>query len=153
MRVDEHRNPRLLLVEDNPADVRLAQEAVKQAALPVELVVVEDGEQALEFLNARGAFAGVDPPDLVLLDLNLPGIDGREVLEIVKSDDSLRHLPVVVMTTSESEEDVRVCYGLHANGYVPKPIGLDAVCDALRAIHDFWFSTARLPGRLAPTRR
>ena len=135
---------RVLLVEDNPADARLAVEAVKETDLPIDLVLVEDGEQALEFLYARGEFEGVEPPDLVLLDLNLPGIDGREVLEAVKSDATMRHLPIIVMTTSQSEEDIRTCYGLHANGYVPKPIGVADVGRALRAIHDFWFSTARL---------
>lgn len=152
MRMAEHRPARILLVEDNPADARLAVEALKQANLPVELSIVEDGEEALEFLNARGAFLGVEAPDLVLLDLNLPGIDGREVLETAKSDEALRHIPIIVMTTSESEEDIRVCYALHANGYVPKPIGVDEVCRALESIYDFWFSTARLANGLVPVR-
>lgn len=145
MRMPEHRTARVLLVEDNPADARLAVEALKQTALPVELTVVEDGEQALEYLHARGVYADALMPDLVLLDLNLPGIDGREVLETVKADDELRKVPVLIMTTSDSDADIHACYALHANGYVPKPIGVNEISRALEAIYDFWFNTARLP--------
>lgn len=150
MRMPEHRTARVLLVEDNPADARLAVEALKQASLPVELTVVEDGEQALEYLHARGDFTSAVLPDLVLLDLNLPGIDGREVLETVKADEELRKVPVLVMTTSDSDADIDACYALHANGYVPKPIGIDEISRALEAIYDFWFNTARLPSGFSP---
>ncbi len=141
---------RILLVEDNPADARLVQEALKRADVPVELVIVEDGEQALEFLHARGDYVHAEPPDLVLLDLNLPGIDGRQVLEAVKSDETLRQIPVIVMTTSESDDDIWTCYDLHANGYVTKPTGVGNLSVVIKAIHEFWFEVARLPSRSSP---
>ena len=136
----------VLLVEDNPADARLAIEAVKQAEIPLEFSVVDCGEDALSFLRQEGDYVGAALPDMILLDLNLPGKDGAEVLREVKSDPDLKHLPVIIMTTSESDADVRRCYGLHANGYVTKPLGLTNLGRALQALYDFWYQVARLPG-------
>jgi len=138
---------RILLVEDNPADARLVVEALKDIDWPIELSIVEDGDQALEYLNSRGAFVGAATPDLVLLDLNLPGIDGFEVLEAAKADSALRHIPILVMSTSASDDDVRQCYGLQANGYISKPVGVQSVRKALQATFDFWLATVRLPER------
>lgn len=139
--------PRVLLVEDNPADARLVVEALKDLDWPIDLSIVGNGDEALEFLNARGAFAGVATPDLVLLDLNLPGIDGFDVLEATKTDPDIRHIPILVMSTSSSDDDVRQSYRLQANGYISKPLGLTGVRNALETIFRFWFETARLPSR------
>jgi chemotaxis family two-component system response regulator Rcp1 len=131
--------PRLLLVEDNAGDVRLAMEALKDAAWEVELEVASDGDKALELL--RGGVR----PDLVLLDLNLPRRDGREVLEIVKADPELRSIPIIVLTTSNSPHDINACYERHANCYVVKPLDLDAFTALMKAIEAFWIGVVRLP--------
>lgn len=135
----------LLMVEDNPADVRLALEALKYAEAPGMLSVVEDGVEALAFLRKEGAYAGVPRPDLILLDLNLPRKDGREVLAEVKSDQELRRIPVIILTTSQAEEDVLAAYNLCANCYVTKPIDLDRFIEVMRFIGEFWMETATLP--------
>lgn len=135
----------ILLVEDNPGDVRLTREALKDAKVANNLNVVSDGEQALDYLNRRGRFADATRPDLVLLDLNLPKVDGREVLASIKADSDLRRIPVVVLTTSSAEEDILRSYDLHANCYVTKPVEFDSFLKIVESIDDFWLSIVRLP--------
>ncbi|MCW3001996.1 MAG: response regulator [Conexibacter sp.] len=135
----------VLLVEDDAGDVLLIQEAFADNKLLNNLNIVNDGEQALAYLRGEGEYAGAPRPDLVLLDLNLPRKDGREVLEEVKTDESLRTIPVVVLTTSEAEEDVLRSYQLHANAYVPKPVDFDRFVAIVRQIDDFFVSVVRLP--------
>ena len=135
----------ILLVEDNPGDARLAQEALKESKVHNNLHHVSDGVEAMAFLRRRERFAGVPPPDLILLDLNLPRKDGREVLAEVKADPNLRSVPVVVLTTSEAERDLIKSYDLHANAYVVKPIDLDRFIEIVQAIEHFWFSVVKLP--------
>jgi chemotaxis family two-component system response regulator Rcp1 len=135
----------ILLVEDNPADVRLTQEALKEAKVRNNLHVVEDGVAAMEFLQRQGEYAKVARPDLILLDLNLPKKDGREVLEEIKQDSSLKRIPVVVLTTSQAEEDILKTYDLHANCYVTKPVDLDQFITIVRSIEDFWLTIVKLP--------
>ena len=126
----------ILLVEDDPGDVFMTREALRESKVMNGLHVVSDGEEAMRFLRREGAHAGAPRPDLILLDLNLPRMDGREVLEAVKGDDALRRIPVVVLTTSEAEEDVLRSYDLHANAYVTKPVDFDKFVDVVR--HDWW---------------
>ncbi|MBI2361796.1 MAG: response regulator [Elusimicrobia bacterium] len=135
----------VLLVEDDPGDVRLTQEALKSAKLMVRMEVVSDGEQALGYLRGTGAYAGAVRPDLVLLDLNLPRVDGREVLAAVKSDPGLRAIPIVVLTTSSAEADILKAYGLGGNCYITKPIGFDEFRRIVRGIEEFWFEVGKLP--------
>lgn len=135
----------LLLVEDNPGDVRLTREALAEGKVLTTLHVVEDGEQALAFLRREGRFAQAPRPDLVLLDLNLPRMDGREVLERIKADPSLRQIPVVVLTSSRAEEDVARTYDLHANCFIRKPVDLDQFLHVVRSVEDFWFTVVKLP--------
>jgi chemotaxis family two-component system response regulator Rcp1 len=135
----------ILLVEDNPGDVRLTKEALKEAKVGNNLHVAEDGVEAMRFLRRDGEFATVPRPDLILLDLNLPKKDGREVLEEIKADDTLKTIPVVVLTTSHAEEDVVRSYNLHANCYVTKPVDLDQFIRIVRSIEDFWLTIVRLP--------
>lgn len=137
----------ILLVEDNPGDVRLTKEALKDATMKSNVHVVTDGEEAMSFLNQEGDFAEVPRPDLILLDLNLPRKDGREVLEEIKADDRLKMIPVVVLTTSEAEQDIARVYELHANCYITKPVDLDRFMDVIRTIEEFWFRVVRLPPR------
>jgi chemotaxis family two-component system response regulator Rcp1 len=138
----------ILLVEDNPADVRLTQEALKEAAhARTRLHVAGDGVEALEFLHRQGSFAGAPRPDLVLLDLNLPRVDGRQVLAEVKGDPDLRRIPVVVLTTSPSEDDILHAYDQHVNSYIRKPVDLDQFLHVLRAIDDYWLGSVSLPPR------
>ncbi len=135
----------ILLVEDSPADVRLTREALKEAKVLNTLHVVQDGIAALAFLRREGQFAGSPRPDLILLDLNLPKKDGREVLAEIKQDESLRTVPVVVLTTSKAEEDVVRTYKLHANAYVTKPVDLNRFLQVVRTIEDFWLAVVTLP--------
>ena len=137
----------LLLVEDDPGDVLMTTEALEDSKLLVRLHVARDGEEAIAMLRGEGEHAGTPRPDLILLDLNLPRLDGREVLAIVKNDPELRRIPVVVLTTSESEEDVLRSYDLHANAYVTKPVDFEAFCGAIRQIDDFFLTVVRLPPR------
>jgi len=137
----------VLLVEDDPGDVLMTREAFKDYKIANELTVVSNGEDAIAFLRREGAYANAPTPDLVLLDLNLPRRDGREVLREVKGDESLRRIPVVVLTTSDAEEDVLSSYDLHANAYVRKPVDFEQFVAAVRAIDDFFISVVRLPGR------
>ena len=135
----------ILLVEDNPGDARLAAEALKENKVRNNLYHVKDGVEAMEFLFRQGEYAGAPLPDLILLDLNLPRKDGREVLEDIKDDSELRLIPVVVLTTSAAERDLVRTYGLHANAYVIKPIDLDKFIEVVRAIESFWFTIVKLP--------
>ena len=136
----------VLLVEDDPGDVLLTREAFEHNKVRNKLHVVHDGEQALAFLRQEGDYAGVPRPDLILLDLNLPRKDGREVLEEIKNDPELRAIPVVVLTTSEAEEDILRSYRLHANAYVSKPVDFDQFIRVVRQIDDFFVTVVKLPG-------
>jgi len=135
----------ILLVEDSPGDVRLTRECFKDAKIRVNLHVAGNGEEAIEFLNRSAADGHTPLPDLVLLDLNLPGMDGREVLAIIKSDERFKRVPVVVLTISKSEEDVLRSYDLHANCYIVKPIDFGQFVNVIRSIEDFWLTVVRLP--------
>ena len=135
----------ILLVEDNPGDVRLTQEALKSDSLWSTLRVVRDGVEATAYLRREGEFRGAVRPDLILLDLNLPRKDGREVLAEIKADDDLKLIPVVVLTTSQAEEDILRAYGSHANCYITKPVELAKFMTVLKSIEHFWFAIVRLP--------
>jgi len=137
----------VLLVEDDPGDELMTREAFEQNKIGNTLHVVRDGEEALDFLYRRGRHADAPRPDLVLLDLNLPKYDGRQVLTQIKSDPDLAEIPVVVLTTSSAEEDVLRSYRLHANAYVTKPVDLDQFLGAVRQIDEFFVQVVRLPGR------
>jgi chemotaxis family two-component system response regulator Rcp1 len=136
----------ILLVEDSPTDVLLAREALEDSKLLNQLHVVSDGVQAMAFLRREEGYQGVPRPDLVLLDLNLPRKDGREVLAEMKADDRLKLIPVVVLTTSKSEADVMRAYGLHANCYIVKPVNFERFAEVVRVIESFWFTIVTLPG-------
>jgi CheY-like chemotaxis protein len=135
----------VLMVEDDPGDVQLTREGLKGSKLAIDLRVVGDGEGALAFLKRQPPYADAPRPDLILLDLNLPKIDGREVLQIVKSDPALRTIPIVVVTTSEADSDIQNSYGLGANCYVTKPVGLDQFLKVVHSIEDFWMTVVKLP--------
>ncbi|CAL9668610.1 Response regulator rcp1 [Streptomyces sp. enrichment culture] len=137
----------VLLVEDDPGDELMTREAFEDNKIGNTLHVVRDGEEALDFLYRRGDHTEAPRPDLILLDLNLPKYDGRQVLERIKSDPDLAHIPVVVLTTSAAEEDILRSYKLHANAYVTKPVDLDQFIAAVRQIDDFFVQVVRLPGR------
>lgn len=138
----------ILLVEDDPGDVLITREALATAKILHSLAIVDDGEAAVAYLRQEGDYAGVPRPDLVFLDLNLPRLDGREVLALVKSDEVLRRIPIVVLTTSNAEEDVLRSYDLHANVYVTKPVDIDAFMDVVRQIDEFFLTVVRLPSRV-----
>lgn len=143
-----HARPiEILLVEDNPADVRLTIEAMRESRVLNSLYVVNDGVEAMEFLHRQGRFETAPRPDLVLLDLNLPRKDGREVLAEIKGDPNLRCIPVAVLTTSQAEEDVMRSYPLHANCYVTKPVDLEQFLHVVHTINEFWLSVVVLPPR------
>jgi CheY-like chemotaxis protein len=135
----------VLLIEDSPGDVRLTREAFKDAKVHVNLNVASDGAEAMEFLNREGKHAGAPRPDLILLDLNLPKKDGREVLEEVKESPTLKSIPVVILTTSASDADILRSYRLHANCYITKPVGLDGFLEVVKSIDDFWLTVVKLP--------
>ncbi|HYO74753.1 MAG TPA: response regulator [Archangium sp.] len=135
----------ILLVEDNPGDVRLTIEALKEGKVRNHLSVARDGVEALAFLRREGPHGSASRPDLILLDLNLPKKDGREVLAEIKEDSRLRRIPVVVLTTSKAEEDILRTYDLHANCYITKPVDLEQFISVVRSIDDFWLSVVRLP--------
>jgi CheY-like chemotaxis protein len=135
----------ILLVEDNPGDVRLTQEALKEGKVYNNLHWAKDGVEALEFLKQQGKHAKAPRPDIILLDLNLPKKDGREVLAMIKKDSDLKHIPVVVLTTSEAEEDVLKSYELHANCYVTKPVDLEKFIHVVQSIDRFWLTVVTLP--------
>ena len=135
----------ILLVEDSPADVRLTKEALKEEKLHNNLSVVNDGVEAIAFLRKEGKYSNAVRPDLILLDLNLPKKDGREVLKEIKNDDDLKCIPVVVLTVSKAEEDVLKTYNLHANCYITKPIDLNQFSRVVKSIKDFWLTIVKLP--------
>ncbi|MFH1759700.1 MAG: response regulator [bacterium] len=137
----------ILLVEDNPGDIRLTQEALKEEKLHVGLYVVNDGIKAMAFLRKQAEYRDVPTPDLILLDLNLPQKDGREVLKEIKSDNGLKRIPVVILTTSEAEEDILKSYNLHANCYIRKPVDLDQFMNVIKYIKNFWLTIVKLPGK------
>ena len=135
----------VLLVEDDPGDVLMTKEAFEDHKLRNSLHVVNNGVDALLFLRKEGSYSGVPTPDLVLLDLNLPRMDGREVLAEIKADEELRRIPVVVLTTSEAEEDVLRSYNLHANAYVTKPVDFEQFVNVVRQVDEFFLTVVRLP--------
>jgi two-component system, chemotaxis family, response regulator Rcp1 len=135
----------ILLVEDNPGDVRLTKEALREGKVANNLSVAADGVEALAFLRREGAHKNAARPDLVLLDLNLPRKDGRQVLAEIKNDAELRRIPVVVLTTSKAEEDILKTYDLHANCYIAKPVDLEQFIRVVKSIDDFWLTVVRLP--------
>jgi chemotaxis family two-component system response regulator Rcp1 len=137
----------VLLVEDSPGDVRLTREAFRDADPTIHLHVANDGVEAMAFLNREGTFVGAPLPDLILLDLNLPKMDGREVLALIKEDESLKVIPTVILTTSEAEADIVKSYKLHANCYLNKPVQLEAFEKLVRTINEFWLSSVKLPGK------
>jgi CheY-like chemotaxis protein len=137
----------VLLVEDDAGDVLMTQEAFQDARVANNLSVVSDGSEALQFLRREGEYANASRPDLILLDLNLPRVDGREVLTAIKQDAALGSIPVVVLTTSEAEEDILRSYSLHANAYVTKPVDFDRFLEVVKQIDDFFVSVVKLPGR------
>ena len=135
----------MLLVEDSPTDQLMTREALEHAKVFLNLHVVEDGIQTMEFLRRTGKFASAPRPDLILLDLNLPRKDGREVLSEIKTDPRLRKIPVVILTTSKADEDIAHAYGSHANCYITKPVGFANFNEVMRSIEKFWFTVASLP--------
>lgn len=152
--MSDPNNPiEVLLIEDNPGDVRLTKEALKEGRLLNNLSIVGDGMEAMLFLRRQGKYAEAAQPDLILLDLNLPKKDGREVLAEIKADPSLRRIPVVVLTTSSAEEDVFNIYDLHANCYITKPVNLEQFMRVIKSIEDFWVSVVKLPGQRQDERR
>lgn len=138
-------HPEVLLVEDNPGDVRLVMEAFDGLDMRVKINAVEDGVQAMAYLRREGKYAGARRPDLILLDLNLPRKDGRDVLREVKADDDLKQIPIIVLTSSAAEDDIYRAYSLGANCYVTKPVDLDRFLNTVRAVEDFWLRNVRLP--------
>lgn len=142
-----HSRPiNLLLIEDNPGDVRLTQEAFKEGKLSYNMDVVMDGVEAIRFLRKQSPYDSAVTPDIILLDLNLPKKDGREVLAEIKNDNELRRIPVIILTTSNAEQDILKSYDLHVNCYINKPVDFDRFFDIIQKIEDFWFTTAILPG-------
>ena len=135
----------ILLVEDNPGDIRLTKEAFKEGKVRNNLNIVEDGEEAMAFLRQEGEYSDAPRPDLILLDLNLPKKDGREVLLDIKNDQKLRTIPVVILTTSKAEEDILKTYNLHANCYINKPVDFDQFINVIKTIEVFWLSVVMLP--------
>jgi CheY-like chemotaxis protein len=147
------RAAEILLVEDNPADIRLTQEVFEEIGVPHRLHIARDGEEALAMLRHTGNHHDVPEPDLVLLDLNLPRKDGREVLAEMKNDPALNHIPVVVLSTSRAERDVLACYHLHANCYVQKPVDFEAFSALIRGLQEFWFGSVSLPSKFTGAAR
>lgn len=137
----------ILLVEDNRGDIRLIQEALKKTAAQCEVAIARDGMEAMAYLRQDGEFAGAVRPDLILLDLNLPKKDGREVLAEIKADPSLKHIPIIVLTTSRNEEDIFKSYDLHVNCYISKSRNLSELFKIVRGIEEFWLETATLPSK------
>jgi len=134
----------ILLVEDNPGDIRLTQEALKESTIKSNLNVVKDGVEAIEFLKKKGKYSNAITPDIILLDLNLPRKDGREVLADIKSDDTLKMIPVIILTTSDADQDILKSYKLNANCFITKPVDLDQFIYIIQQIQIFWFSVVKL---------
>lgn len=143
--VAPHPPVEILLVEDNPGDIRLTQEVLREGRVRNHLNVVEDGEQAIAFLTHQTPYTRAPSPDLILLDLNLPRRGGLEVLALVKTNANLKHIPVIIFTTSQAEEDIMSAYNLHANCYITKPIDLEQFTRSIRSIEDFWLAMVQLP--------
>lgn len=143
--VKKSRPINILLIEDNPGDVRLTQEAFKEGRIPINLDVTMDGVEAIKYLRKQEKYIDAKTPDLILLDLNLPKRDGREVLQEIKADDFLKRIPVVILTTSNAEQDIMKSYNLHVNCYINKPVDFDRFFDIIQKIEDFWLTTAILP--------
>ncbi len=141
----ETRPVDILLVEDNPGDVRLTKEALKDAKVLNEIYVARDGVEAMQFVHNEGSFVNAPMPDLILLDLNLPRKDGREVLAEIKKDPKLRHIPIVVLTTSKADEDIVKTYNLHANAFITKPVDLNRFVEIMHSLEQFWFTIVKLP--------
>jgi two-component system, chemotaxis family, response regulator Rcp1 len=137
----------VLLIEDSPGDVRLTQEAFRDSHISIRLHVVIDGVEAMDFLRRKGAYFNAPRPDLILLDLNLPKMDGRQVLARIKEDDGLKTIPTIILTTSEAEVDIMTSYQLQANCYLSKPVQLDAFENLVKGISDFWFTKVKLARR------
>ena len=140
-----NRTVDILLIEDNEADVRLTKEGIKEVKIRNSLNVVSDGEAAMAYLKKESPYEKANTPDLILLDLNLPKKDGRQVLEEIKNDAKLQQIPVVILTSSEAEKDIIQSYKLHANCYITKPIGIEQFVEVIKSIEDFWFSIVKLP--------
>lgn len=145
--IESSRPIEIMLVEDNRGDVRLTVEALMDVKVLNHLSVVPDGVEAMAFLRRTGRYADAPRPDLILLDLNLPKKDGRQVLEEIKQDEELKHIPVVVLTTSQAEQDIVRSYALHANCYITKPVELEQFLQVVKSIENFWFTIVRLPPR------
>ncbi|MHA1498742.1 MAG: response regulator [Promethearchaeota archaeon] len=146
MRLSKRIRPvEILLVEDNPGDIRLTKEAMKEAKIINNLNVVEDGVEALAYLRKKGKYKNANRPDLILLDLNLPKKNGREVLADIKQDKNLKLIPVVILTVSRAEEDIFKTYELHANCFITKPVDMDQFIKVVKSIEQFWFSIVKLP--------
>lgn len=143
----------ILLVEDNPGDVRLTKEALKESRILNNLYFAKDGVEALAFLNREEPYQEVPKPDLILLDLNLPKMDGRELLAKIKQNPELKRIPVVVVTTSEAEQDILRTYDLHANCYITKPVDLDKFVDIVKGLEEFWLSIVKLPSMVTAKAR
>lgn len=141
----EEKSVEILLVEDNPADALLMEEALREGAIASNLRVITNGDDALDFLYRKGRYQGSPRPDLIVLDLNLPKKDGREVLAVIKNDEDLKRIPVVIITTSNSEEDVNRSYELHANCFITKPVRLQRFFDVVKDMEHFWFTIVKLP--------
>jgi len=139
----------ILLVEDNPGDVRLTEEALKESKIAVNMRVANDGIEALAMLRREGQHADLPAPDLILLDLNMPRMDGRELLRQIKTDDHLKRIPVVVLTTSAAEQDIVKAYDLHANCYITKPVDLNQFIEIVKSIEGFWLTVVKLPDGMA----
>ena len=137
----------ILLVEDNEGDVGLVEEVFQEAKIMNNLNIAEDGEEAILFLRKEGKFSNVPSPDIILLDLNLPGKDGREVLKEIKEDDELKRIPVVILTTSRAEGDILKSYNLHANSYITKPVDFDQFIKVIKSIENFWLDIVKLPSK------
>jgi CheY-like chemotaxis protein len=137
----------ILVVEDSKGDIGLIEEVFEDAKIGNIIHIVEDGEEAIDFLRGKGQFSGSPRPDIILLDLNLPKKDGREVLEEVKGDDELKNIPIVVLTTSKAEEDILKSYNLHANAYITKPVDFDQFLDVVKSIENFWLEIVKLPSK------
>ncbi len=147
--IKRNRAVNILLIEDNPGDVRLTQEAFKESKVAITLSVTMDGVEAIKFLKKEDQYSNEQTPDLILLDLNLPKRDGREVLQEIKTDDQLKRIPVVVLTTSNAEQDILKSYNLHVNCYINKPVDFDKFFDIIQKIEDFWLTTAILPSMVS----
>lgn len=141
---NSNTKPRILLVEDNPGDIRLTQEALKESNMDIHLDVVSDGEQAIDFLMKKGKYVDAVRPHIILLDLNLPKKNGIEILKEVKVHESLKKIPIIVLTTSDADHDISKAYSLNANCYILKPVDFDDFAKVIRLVETFWFNTVKL---------